>query len=337
MARGIEHREAEDVIKAYELGNKPNWGIFAGSELMVAYDGGTIEDGINMLRQYLEVLEQGGSKTVFTLKTYYADTTKITNKTPNSGSTTFMLCPGAATAIDDKTGLVILDKTNYSRPQPSQQTDPALLARLEKLEKQNEILNNQLIDAKFKALEDRYSTAISGLTNQSSPWEKLIDNIAENPKIIPESIGALGDVFMGIYSRIKGETPPPVYRHTMPIAGTEEPKENINEPKKQEPQMSTQNTQLETETLTEDQINAYHDDQEQFCDNLEERLGIANYTGYLKYLDSLTDEQLTAWSLQEQQLQIIRSRLYDDQLTNLVTEVAKMNDLKLKLLLGYLD
>ena len=335
MARGIEHREADSVVKAYEIGKKPNWGIFAGSELMVAYDGGEMEGGADMLQTYLEVLESQGSATVFTLKTYYADTTKITNKTPNSGSTTFMLSQNAKTIQDEKTGLTIIDRTQYSKAgAPSQ--DPALLARIERLEKVNETLQNQLHQQQIKALEDKMNTAISGLSNQPSGWGKLFDTIAERPEIIPDAIGKLSDMFFGAYSRVKGQPQQPNFVHNAPIAGSNQ---IIDEPIKQDPQMSgTQNTTTtDPDQLTEEQVTACHDQQEECSDNLEDKLGIENYTGYLVYLNSMNDKQLSAWSQQEQKMQIIRTRLTDEQLTKLVSEVSEMSDIKLKLLLGYLD
>ena len=335
MARGIEHREVDSVVMAYELGKKPNWGIFAGSELMVAYDGGEMTDGAEMLKTYLEVLESQGSATVFTLKTYYADTTKVTNKTPNSGSTTFMLSQAAKTIQDEKTGLTIIDRTNYSKPVATSQ-DPTLLARLERLEKANETLLSQLHQQQIKALEDKMNTAISGLSNQPSGWDKLIDSIADRPEIIPDAIGKLSDMFFGVYSRYKGQPQQNNFHHSAPISGINQ---TNDEPIiKQDPQMNTtQPITTDPDQLTKDQVTACHDKQEECCDNLEDKFGIENFTGYLVYLNMMNDKQLEAWSQQEQKMQIIRTRLSSDQLTKLVTEVSEMSDIKLKLLLGYLD
>jgi len=336
MARGIEHKEKEGVLTAYRLANKPNWGIFAGSELMIAYEGSNMDDGETMLSNYLDILEDGRSSTVFTLKIYHPDVTRITNKTASSGSTTFMLA-NTPTMVDEKTGLMILDKTNYKAGNIG--TDPALLARLEKLESLNESLQQQLLDQKLKDIETRHQATISGLSAQPTGWAKLFDSLAEKPETIPQTIGALGDMFMGIYSRIKGGNVPQQenkFLHNNPLSGTTKTDEDTNKTE-QEMENNTNVEELQEVELTPKQIEQAHDLQQQYCDELEDKLGIPNFTGYLEYLNRLPNEKLSAWSQQEQYLQTIRTRLTDDQLTDLVRSVATASDKTLKLIMGYLS
>ena len=329
MARGIEHREKETVLEAYSLQtDKPNWAIFSGTEPVITFDDGNIDDGAQRLENYLQMLEDSPTKTVFTLRVYYPETTKITNKTQYAGSTTFMLSKDAALTKDPGTGLLVLD-----RGQGTNKTDntaySSLSGRLDSLEQENKRLLQQLHQEEIKRLEDRMSAAISGINQPVNRWDKILDIIEAKPEIIPNSI----DKILGYFMNRNTPAPEPIFSHTNPIAGTTatEPAPASNGT------INNDMSHQEPTTLTEEELDILHEKQSEFCDNLEDRLGAENFTLYLEQLAAMPDEQLTNWSHQEQHLHHIRQRLDGPTITKLLQAVTEMNDKSLNKLLNYLD
>jgi len=329
MARGIEHREKETVLEAYSLQtDKPNWAIFSGTEPVITYDGGLISEGEERLSNYLQMIEDSPTRTVFTLRVYYPETTKITNKTNYAGSTTFMLNGEAGVTKDPTTGLIVLD-----RNQGTSKTDTtaynSLSGRLDQLETENKMLLQRLHQEEIKRLEDKMSAAISGLNQPVNRWDKILDIIEAKPEIIPNTI----DKVLGYILNRNTPQPEPIYSHANPIAGTTatEPAPASNGT------TNNEMSQQETAELTAEQLESLHDQQSEYCDNLEDRLGAENFTLYLGQLAAMSDDQLIQWSKQEEYLQNIRQRLEGATISKLLQSVTEMNDKSLNKLLNYLD
>ena len=326
MARGIEHREKESVIQAYELDNKPNWALFSGTEPVITYEGGSMADGADKLRDYLGILEDSPTKTVFTLRVYHDGTTRITNKTAYAGSTTLMLNGDVSTSKDPVTGMMIVDRyphTNKVSGTGNEYT--ALMERLEKLETTNASLLQQLHNQQIKGLEERLNMAISGLTDRApSRLDKILDAIIERPEMIPKTIGNIIDIF-----RPQAQN----YFHTQPVAGTFNDTDNTE----QQPNEMGQTETIKFKEYTPEELDKIHDQQSELCDNIEERVGVEPLTLHLTSLAALPDEMLYQWWDQERAMNLLRSRLKPDVLTKMVQTVANLNDKDLGKLLNHLD
>lgn len=92
-ARTVQLKSATQVIEAYQNWDNPQFAILNGKQLLFAYDNdnATIEEGDQLLQQWLTWIKSGGSAGIYTLA-IYKDTKKgITNATPYNGSINFQL------------------------------------------------------------------------------------------------------------------------------------------------------------------------------------------------------------------------------------------------------
>lgn len=319
MARGIDHREKETVLDAYRFTDLPNWAIFAGTEPVISYAKGSISEGEEILNNYLGLIEQSPTKTVYTLRTYAGGTTSITNKTPYSGSTTFMLNQDADVTADPKTGVMVLSQ---GMGRIGATNDTLLLQRLDKLEADNKALAAQLHSREIEALNDKLDRAINGLTPPSQHWsDKLLDKIADNPALIKET---LGTIMGGITEIVRpGERQNFIVN---PMGKTDKTDD-----------MRTQEPAEQTEELTEEEINTLQDEQGEALDNLEDRLGIEEITEYLKGVAAMDDPTLGHWAIQQAALAKLNMRLAPETVTKMITQVSELSDKDLNKLLNHLD
>ena len=329
MARGIDYREREDVVSCYEFGKMPNWAIFAGNEIVMPYADGDLSEGKERLNEYLTLLENNSkTKQTFTLRVYPAATVNITNKTPYSGSFTFMLNQDEPLITDPRTGLMIVDRT--ARPQAANNAYmDMIMGRLEKMEAQNALLLNQLHANQIKSLEDKLNTAINGLNDKAADehWsDKLLQNLSDKPEIIPDTIGKIFDIF---------SKPKKDYLHATPMAGTDQAKQPAQKPmEQQQPPALEADEDIE---LTEAEVDALQDRQGEAMYALEEKLGIEVFTIFLEQLAAKTGEDLEAWATQEAAMNILRGRMPHATLTKMVTQVSALDDKGLNKLLNHLD
>lgn len=322
MARGIDHREKDAVLDAYRYGELPNWAIFAGNEPVVIYAKGDMSEGETQLGNYLTLVEESPTTTVYTLRIYDAATNKITNKSPYSCSTTFMLNQQAQ-LVPDKTGTMMVVANGTNRPPAS--NDSILLQRLDKLEAQNIALMKQLHDSEIKALNERLTTVINGISNATPPekhWsDKLMDALAEDPKKLPETIGQIWNIFRPS-ERVNYITNP-MGKTDKTNEDMKDTKEPVNEPI--------------DEVLTEAEVTALEDRQDAALDILEDRLGIAEITGYLEELAAMDDETLGHWALQQGHIAKLNMRISPASVSKMVGTVAELNDKDLNKLLNHLE
>lgn len=92
-ARTVQLRTTQQVMDAYLNWDNPQFAILNGKQLLFAYDNdnASIEEGEQLLQQWLAWIKGGGSAGIYTLA-IYRDTKKgITNTTPYNGSINFQL------------------------------------------------------------------------------------------------------------------------------------------------------------------------------------------------------------------------------------------------------
>ncbi len=92
-ARTVQFRQVQDVLDAYENWDTPHFAIWNGKQLLFAYDkdDATIDDGSQLLEQWLRWIEKSGSAGIYMLAIYKGVTKGITNATPYNGSVNFQL------------------------------------------------------------------------------------------------------------------------------------------------------------------------------------------------------------------------------------------------------
>lgn len=92
-ARTVQLKNANQVMEAYQNWENPQFAILNGKQLLFAYDkeDANLEEGEQLLEQWLAWIKNGGSAGIYTLA-IYKDTRKgITNATPYNGSINFQL------------------------------------------------------------------------------------------------------------------------------------------------------------------------------------------------------------------------------------------------------
>jgi len=311
MARGIEHKSVDGVIDAYILNDHPNWGLFSGREIMIAYEDGNMDAGMSMLKDYLDILQQGGSSAVYTLRIYNDDVKNITDKTGYRASTTCMLNSNTATRTEN--GVTIIDRGVGNTAAPGNNAASALImARLDKLETENARLRDENHKQEIKFLMDKLDKAIAGTEakEEKKPWwENLIEKVSERPESIGKFLEPIKDLFVEKKNYIVQTVP-----QTVPVAGTDN---------KEEPPMS--NTQatagpLQNPFITDEERKMSSDEQSKLL---------------IDRLAKLTDEEHE--DVQNECLESIAARISHVTLTRMLLAVADMDDKNMNKLLNHLD
>ena len=202
-ARGIEHRSKEGVIAAYKLLKKPQFAIFAGSEIVYPFEGADMEEGEEQLAQALDMLEEGRSTATFTLRIYPDNTKVITNKTPSSASTTFMLNASTPTRMNEA-GVMVIDNTrNAVKDNPGMGVGyTEMINRVRNLEIELEKEREARHQAQLDNLRIEMDNKIAGLTAASAPapapgWADRLIGLFEQLVPKPEIVGGWKDTFFG--------------------------------------------------------------------------------------------------------------------------------------------
>lgn len=92
-ARTVQLRDIPDVITAYLNWDNPQFAIWSGKQLLFTYDNedATVEDGEQLLHQWLQWIQKSSSAGIYTLTIYKNQKKEITNNTPYNGSVNFQL------------------------------------------------------------------------------------------------------------------------------------------------------------------------------------------------------------------------------------------------------
>lgn len=85
--RSVQFNHIENVISAYELRAVAAFSIYQGKQLLLKYEGESIEQGAALLNEFLPNLS--GSAAIYTLCIYEEFTGRINDKTPYHGSYNF--------------------------------------------------------------------------------------------------------------------------------------------------------------------------------------------------------------------------------------------------------
>lgn len=118
-ARTVQLRNVPDVITAYENWDCPAFAIWNNKQLLFTYDreDASVEEGSQLLQQWLELIERNGSAGIYTLAIYRDQKKSITNSTPYNGSVNFQLNeynyngqPGSLNGPSDPGLKLIMDK-----------------------------------------------------------------------------------------------------------------------------------------------------------------------------------------------------------------------------------
>jgi len=90
-ARTVQLRSPNQVMEAYQNWENPQFAILTGKQLLFANDkeDATMEEGEQLLQQWLTWIKSGGSAAIYTLAIYKNPTKGITNATPYNGSVNF--------------------------------------------------------------------------------------------------------------------------------------------------------------------------------------------------------------------------------------------------------
>ena len=89
MGKSVQFTQQDHVIDAYTLRGVPMYAIFQGAQLLTKYEGSDIDEGAELLSQFLQMLS--GSAAIYTLAVYeeIAKGQRISIKTPYHGSFNF--------------------------------------------------------------------------------------------------------------------------------------------------------------------------------------------------------------------------------------------------------
>lgn len=92
-ARTVQLRDIPDVLTAYTNWNTPQFAIWSGKQMLFTYDDedASVEDGQQLLHQWLEWIQKSNSAGIYTLAIYKNQKKEITNNTPYNGSVNFQL------------------------------------------------------------------------------------------------------------------------------------------------------------------------------------------------------------------------------------------------------
>ena len=292
MATGIEHRGIDTILQSYDYNEDlPNWAIYANKDQRAYYNAGNKDQGALKLQELLQMIEAANTQTVYTLRMYPEGVTEIKSSTPHHASTTFML-NAAAPVTRDANGLMVIDQTKNSN-------NASLQAQVLNLQAQLENEREARHKAELHNLEQRFAAQIAGLTSaqeEKSWFDRIIGVVETNPEVLDKVMQPVERFLTGIlniFDKRGANTPPPNF---VPVNGTDAPDP---EPTPQpQPQQNTEDMAKETTApaenieLTEEQLDALHDQQDIYIEQIEDRLGPIILTQMLEKVAGMDDKNL---------------------------------------------
>lgn len=91
VGKSVQFRGIDNAVKAYENMKIPRWGLFQGSQFLMKYEGKDMNQGAELLDEYLNALDlRSADSNTYTLCIYDADG-KINNATKYDASFNFRL------------------------------------------------------------------------------------------------------------------------------------------------------------------------------------------------------------------------------------------------------
>lgn len=228
---GIEYRDIEGIIEAYQNYDKPNFSIWAGPSLKVKFEEGNMDQGAGMLRSFLNQLQSVATTTVYSIRVYNEGVDNINNKTPYEGSFTFML--GDRTLQKNDQGVYIMANGN---PAPAARNNSQEMVemreRMQRLETELANEREKRHKAEMDNLRTDFNNRIAGLEKVDIPdkWLTIGEKLLEKPDAIEKVFNGVGSLIDKFYSkRERAETPPHTGAQYLNGTDHHEKKEQMNE------------------------------------------------------------------------------------------------------------
>ena len=86
-SKSVQFTTVENVVNAYEMRKIPAFAIYQQKQLLYKYEGADLEEGANLLNDFIEMLQNSAG--VYTLCIFEEFAGKISDKTPYHGSFNF--------------------------------------------------------------------------------------------------------------------------------------------------------------------------------------------------------------------------------------------------------
>ena len=191
MASGIEHRDPVTLLQTYQDYGVPNFSVWSGKRLCVKHESGNGDLAYQELQGFLNAIMQSNTGAVYTLKVHPEGIPKITANSDYEGSTTFMLGPVSNNQGGTNTTVMI-----PGAPGPVGKIDPAITAKLEKLEKVNEDLLDRLHKNEINSLREDFTRQIAGLKQEpEKSWvDRIFDYLEKKPEAIKDALSGIGNI-----------------------------------------------------------------------------------------------------------------------------------------------
>lgn len=351
-SQGIEHRDPDTVMQAFDYFDKPNFAIYVGKDQRTAYEGSSVEDAAAKLREYLEMLAASGTATVYTMKVYQEGQTNIGSKTEHCGSTTFMFSPTAPVRTEN--GVTFIDR--IGAPTAPARGNGDIMAMFTQMMAQQEKFMQQMMAMQQQQQQTKLDKFIGFVEEnmnkqQLEPVKDVFDKIGD---IVEKNPHVVKDIFTGmsnlICSIIPGKVPTPI--DTPMISGTEKftaaapaapaaPADPHTDFHTQQISQMNQHQQQQVapvaqhqEELTDEQLEALAERDDASLDKLDEWIGPVQLTAMLEQLTAGGPESFEVWVHQQNYLATLNNKLGPADMLKALQGLAGKNTLQLKALLA---
>jgi hypothetical protein len=340
MAVGIEHKDKDSLMDAFDYFDMPCFAIYAGTQQRTGFCCESVADAREKFEQFVDFVISSGNQAVYVVRFYPSGTKAITNKTAYEGSTSFMMNKEAPLKMEN--GVMVIDRGEGKAAAASNNNFTAMImGRLDKMEEQNRQLQQQLFNTQLKSLEEKMNRAING-TDAQVPvkewWEQALEHLEKNPNAVGNIINPIKDA---IAEFLPGKRTNYIQNPTTPVGRTdarEQPKEQPKETVMEKEQTAPATEEQETE---EEEIDLFAPDAAGYRHNPlltedERKLPEGKQTEVIvKKLELLSDEQHE--DMQNAAMDSVANRIGNPTLSRMIIAVACMNDKQMNKLLNHLD
>ncbi len=353
MATGIEHRSIDTIMDAYNNGGLPNFSIWAGPQLRIKYEGGNVDEGYSTLNNYLNVIKNANTHTVYTLKLYPAETQKINNKTDYDGSTSFMLRDDIPVRADQN-GVTVIDRTING----SNNNNQGLQMFLEKMMTQQQLMFDKMMQIQANQQQTKLDKFIGMVEEnwnkqQLEPvkdvFDKIGDMMEKNPTVVKDIFSGINGLVATIIPgkgpvQVAGQVQQPgqiagTTKHSQQDPAAETNNEDIflqHTMQTHMPQQQQENTAgaAEERELTDEELDALDARTDAAIEKLDSFCGSEGTVQLLEQLSSGDEAGFIIWVAQQNALAQLNSKLGPQKLLTALQALAAMSDMKLKGLLA---
>lgn len=176
IGKAVQFRGISNVLKAYTNNKVAPWAIYQGNQFLMKYEGDDLDEGADVLRDYLSMIDQRSSDTVtYTLCVFENPANgKINSGTKYDASFNFRLVDNIEDHQNSRIAGVYEAKIAGLEKQLADLSEPEELSPREKLfEAMGKILEHphvqQMIATKVVSLVDGLSDTIGGIFKKPFP------------------------------------------------------------------------------------------------------------------------------------------------------------------------